>query len=126
ELRSPVLVREVVGPRGQRAYQAEARGRLPLSPEHLATIRAAMAQVTRPPQGTAAYAFQGFSVPVAGKTGSAETEGRNAHAWFAGYAPADAPQVAVVVMAEERGLGAEVAAPIARKVLEGYFAQPPR
>ncbi|MBI4492812.1 MAG: penicillin-binding protein 2 [Chloroflexi bacterium] len=123
-LRSPVLVREVAGRSGRRAYQAQDLGTLPVSAQHLATIQTSMRGVTRLPDGTAAQAFRGFSVPVAGKTGSAETDGKNAHAWFAGYAPADNPQVVLVVMAEERGLGAEVAAPVARQILEGYFRQP--
>lgn len=120
-LRTPVLVQEVNGRDGRRAYQAQDLGKLPLTADHLATIQAAMKRVTQPPQGTAAQAFRGFSVLVAGKTGSAETDGQNAHAWFAGYAPADNPRVVVVVMVEERGLGSEVAAPTARAILEGYF-----
>ncbi|MFN8522007.1 MAG: penicillin-binding transpeptidase domain-containing protein [Chloroflexota bacterium] len=58
-------------------------------------------------------------VQVAGKTGTAETgtTGSPTHAWFAGYAPADRPRVAVAVIAERGGSGAEVAAPIAQRVL---------
>ena len=53
---------------------------------------------------------------VAGKTGT--TRG---HAWFAGYAPADKPAVAVVVLTEE-GTGGASAAPEAAKVLEAWFS----
>lgn len=119
--RRPVLVSRVDdGAEGQR-YQAEEVGRLPVSDVTLQTIREAMKRVTGDPKGTAFYAFEGFSVPTAGKTGSAENQNPEAHAWFAGYAPADAPEVVVVVMVEGGEHGAEVAAPLGRQMLEAYF-----
>lgn len=57
-------------------------------------------------------------VAVAGKTGSAENPHGAPHAWFTGFAPADAPQVVVTVIVENGGSGGEVAAPIARRLLE--------
>jgi peptidoglycan glycosyltransferase len=57
------------------------------------------------------------SVQVAGKTGTAEVADAKSHAWFAGFAPADDPQVVVVVLVENAGTGGSVAAPIARKVI---------
>ena len=64
-------------------------------------------------------------VPVAGKTGTAQHgEGRQAHAWFISFAPADDPQIAVAVIAEDGGVagseagGGAVAAPIARQIME--------
>lgn len=60
---------------------------------------------------------------VAGKTGSAEFEtGKETHAWFVGYAPAENPEIAVSVLVEEAGSGGKVAAPIARAVFDAYFA----
>ena len=54
---------------------------------------------------------------IAGKTGSAEIfEDRPAHAWFVGFAPADDPKIAVVVIVEEKGLGGKIAAPIAKDI----------
>ncbi len=56
---------------------------------------------------------------VAGKTGTAELQGKPDHAWFVGIAPARNAQVVVAVVAENSGgSGGSVAAPIARKVLE--------
>jgi cell division protein FtsI/penicillin-binding protein 2 len=43
------------------------------------------------------------------------------HAWFAAYAPAKDPEVVVVVLAERGGKGGQVAAPIARKIIEAIF-----
>lgn len=62
----------------------------------------------------------GAQVPglaVAGKTGSAENPGKVTHAWFVGYAPAEAPSFAVAVIVENAGYGGTVAAPMAAKLL---------
>ncbi|MDD5223194.1 MAG: penicillin-binding transpeptidase domain-containing protein, partial [bacterium] len=45
------------------------------------------------------------------------------HAWFVAYAPAENPEIAVVVLVEHGGHGASVAAPIAKGILEAYFAR---
>lgn len=61
---------------------------------------------------------------VAGKTGSAEFEtGKESHAWFTGYAPADNPQIVVTVIVEEGGSGGKVAAPVARSIFDTYFSR---
>jgi penicillin-binding protein 2 len=74
-------------------------------------------------------------VEVAGKTGTAQVvhqgdskipesqipwEKRD-HAWFVCYAPARAPEIAVVVLIEHGGHGGSVAAPVAKKIMEAYF-----
>ena len=60
---------------------------------------------------------------AAGKTGSAEFEtGRETHAWFTGFAPAEDPQIAVTVLVEEGGSGGRAAAPIARGIFDVYFS----
>jgi penicillin-binding protein 2 len=104
-------------------FQPEATGTLPISPEHLAVIRDALAGVTTSPIGTASHRFRGMSVPVAGKTGTAEAPGAESlpHAWFAAYAPADNPEIALVVMAENAGEGSQIAAPMTRQVVEAYY-----
>ncbi|HXG15214.1 MAG TPA: penicillin-binding protein 2 [Calidithermus sp.] len=64
---------------------------------------------------------------VAGKTGTAQTMANSRadrgqdHAWFAAFAPARAPEVVVVVLVERGGKGGQVAAPIARKILNAIF-----
>lgn len=61
-------------------------------------------------------------VTVAGKTGTAENETNKDHAWFVGYAPAEAPSIAVAVLLEyDGGAGGSNAAPIARRVMQKYL-----
>ncbi len=103
-----------------------AEGRLPLTPEHLAAIRQAMLAVTTRQPGTAVNRFAGLSIPVAGKTGTAEVPGEDVepHAWFAGYFPADDPQIALVVMVENSGEGSAIAAPLFRQIVEAHYGLP--
>jgi penicillin-binding protein 2 len=74
------------------------------------------------PLGTGYGAFAGFPLaqfPVAGKTGTAEVQGKFDTSLFTAYAPFNAPRYVVTVVMEEAGLGASAAAPVARRVLEG-------
>ncbi len=58
-------------------------------------------------------------VKVGGKTGTAEVgQGQTPHAWFIGLAPVDAPRLAIAVVFEHGGSGAEVATPAGRAVLQ--------
>lgn len=86
----------------------------PITGATAATLRTLMVQVVKTGTGTAA-ALPG--VQVAGKTGTAEVANAQSHAWFAAFAPANDPSVAVVVIVENGGTGGGVAAPVARKVL---------
>ena len=65
-------------------------------------------------------------VTVAGKTGTATNPHGAAHSWFVAFAPANAPRYVVAIVVENAGYGADVAAPIARDVLEAALqsAQP--
>ncbi len=56
-------------------------------------------------------------VAVAGKTGTAQNPHGDDHALFVAYAPADAPRIALAVVAENSGHGGSVAAPVAGHVL---------
>ncbi len=105
----------------EQVFPPQEVGRLPLSPANLETIQRALLGVTTSRLGTATRAFRGLDVPVAGKTGTAENPGKEPHAWFVGYAPADDPRIAVAVLIEQGGEGSEVAAPIFRQVIEAFF-----
>jgi penicillin-binding protein 2 len=110
-------------------FSPEVFGHINLTPDQLATIRASMYAVTSDQQlGTAEYRLGSLSerLPVAGKTGTAQLSGSNAPpiAWFAGFAPYENPEIAVVVMIENGGQGSAVAAPIFRRIIERYYSLP--
>ena len=98
--------------------------------ENIAIIRNALVGVNK--EGTAAAAFVGAKYVSGGKTGTAQVyslkgekysaskvdERLRDHAWFIAYAPADHPRVALSVLVENGGFGAQAAAPIARKVMD--------
>jgi penicillin-binding protein 2 len=80
--------------------------------------------------GTATSAFGGWdhaAWPVAGKTGTAEVDGKADTALFVGYGgPAgEAPSYTIAVVLEEAGFGGEAAAPVARWILEPISGQVP-
>lgn len=62
-----------------------------------------------------------LKVEVAGKTGSADQEGKKAHSWFIGYAPYDNPKIVVSIIVENVGTGSDYAVPIAKKIINAYF-----
>jgi peptidoglycan glycosyltransferase len=86
----------------------------PLTAGTAAQMTDLMVEVVNNGTGTSA-ALEG--VQVAGKTGTAEVENGEPHAWFAAFAPAYDPQVVVAVLVENAGTGGGVAAPIARQVI---------
>jgi len=63
------------------------------------------------------------NIAVAGKTGSAEAppKGSKTHSWFACYAPAEKPRIAMCVFIEHGGHGGSAAAPIAKLMLQKFF-----
>ena len=74
------------------------------------------------PTREARQAFEGITYTVAGKTGTSESGQEKPHAWFAGYAPATSPRVAIAVILEHAGEGSKEAAPLFRQVVEAFFA----
>ncbi|MFN7995691.1 MAG: FtsW/RodA/SpoVE family cell cycle protein [Bryobacteraceae bacterium] len=71
--------------------------------------------------GTARRAMAGAPVSVAGKTGTAQVGEGEPHAWFAGFAPYDgdpARRIAFAVLVEHGGYGGQVAAPIAKDMVD--------
>ncbi len=129
----PHLVKEVVDPVNaeRRLIAKEPVAELKYKPEHLATIRQALVDVNL--YGTSAGSFAGAPYTSGGKTGTAQVftvkqnETYNAariderlrdHALYMAYAPADQPKVALAMIVENAGFGAQNAAPIARRVFD--------
>ncbi len=106
---------------------------LPLKQEHIDVIKKAMVGVNT--EGTGARAFAGAEYVSAGKTGTAQVfslkgaeykergmkQELRDHALFIAFAPADKPKIALAVLVENGGFGAQAAAPIARQVLDYYL-----
>ena len=101
------------------AAQREATG---LNPETIAVIRAGLAAVVK--EGTARRLSDGSIPPTAGKTGTAEVIGQRDNALYVGYGPLNDPQIAVAVVVENGGFGAESAVPIAHEIYKAYFGTP--
>ena len=97
---------------------------LTISQENLDAVLQGMQSVTSDTTGTAYVRFQDFGISVGGKTGSAEAFDDNGnevvHAWFAGFAPFEDPEIAVVVMVENGGHG-NYTAEVVRDIMEEYF-----
>ncbi len=99
----------------------QAMGKVSVTPEHLAVIRDGLWGVANRDYGTARWVFRDCEVAVAGKTGTGENPAGRPHAWFAGYAPADDPQIAIAVLVENGGEGSVAAAPIFRSLVETFL-----
>jgi penicillin-binding protein 2 len=69
------------------------------------------------PGGTSTPVFEGFPIPVAGKTGTAEHVGKADQSWYVALAPYPNPKYVVAVTDEAGGFGADTAAPMARRIL---------
>jgi membrane peptidoglycan carboxypeptidase len=122
---TPHVVKEYQDSMGNvlEAVPFEDRGAAPVEPGYLDILKAGMRQsVTSGVARNAAIQ----NVAVAGKTGTAEFgeiqwNGKYpTHGWFAGFAPYDDPQIAVVVFLE-RGSGGNDAAPAAGRIFDFYF-----
>jgi peptidoglycan glycosyltransferase len=116
----PYVVQRIRAPDGKtiRKTRPHELGRA-ISPETSRTLT----MMTLVVQGGTGTAAQIPGVAVAGKTGTAETgvRGRNT-VWFITFAPADDPKVAVAVVLEaQSGTGGQLAAPIAKTVLQALL-----
>ncbi|MCF7912810.1 MAG: penicillin-binding protein 2 [Candidatus Cloacimonetes bacterium] len=94
--------------------------RLPLSEETVKLLQHALDRTVNERWGTGAGA-KVAGVKVCGKTGSAENHmGDETHAWFAGYAEWEEPEIAFVVFVENGGHGGAKAAPLASELVTFY------
>jgi penicillin-binding protein 2 len=131
----PHLVKYVHNTRNdeKRLIEPQPLRTLPLNQAHIDVVKKALVGVNK--EGTGARAFAGAGYVAAGKTGTAQVfslkgekyhEGRvkerlRDHALYVAYAPAEEPKIALAVLVENGGFGAQSAAPIARMVFDYYL-----
>ncbi len=133
-LYTPQLIQEIQSADGKpvSVFKPEAAGTLPIQPDRLAAIQQAMQWVISDPRGTAWYRMLNLLNPgeLAGKTGTAQTAGLLPDAWFVGYTQdqqnSGKPDIAVAVIMENAGEGADYAAPVFRAMIETYYFGAPQ
>ncbi len=112
---------------------------LRVPPQYVTAVQQGLWSVVNDPKGTGKMARHD-QIAIAGKTGTAQVvqlpehhasphrqeylpEQYRHHAWFAAYAPFEAPQIAVVVMIEHAGKGGSQFAGYAKTLIEAYLRQ---
>ncbi|HKG54898.1 MAG TPA: penicillin-binding transpeptidase domain-containing protein [Anaerolineales bacterium] len=124
----PQLVEKIEPVEGGAAvlgFKPEVAGTLPIQPFRMDVIKQAMINVVEDKRGTANFRLRGLRIPVAGKTGTAESGSGLPHAWFAGYTMASEstgkPDIAIAVILENQGEGSDWAAPVFQRIVETYY-----
>lgn len=97
-----------------------------IDPGLLSSMKEGFAGVITGEKGTATNAFLSFpqTIPVAGKTGTAEVSGKQDTSLFVGFTPIRKPNFVAVAIVEEAGWGAGTAAPIVKRTFEGAYGLP--
>lgn len=118
----PRLIKAFVSPGGTttKTFGKKIIRKIPVKGAFLNAVKEGMKAVTQG-EGTASGTFEGFPVPIAGKTGTAEVRGKQPTAWFISFAPADKPRYVVVMVVEEGGHGGSIAAPSIRDIYTKIF-----
>jgi penicillin-binding protein 2 len=116
-----------------RRYSAPPPRDARIDPQALSVVQTGLYEATHGSNGTATSVFSGFPTTIAGKTGTAQKIVPEINpytptdqSWFCGYGPADegaVPSIALCVVIENGGFGAEAAAPAALKIFQEYFHQ---
>ncbi|MDR3096767.1 MAG: penicillin-binding protein 2 [Paraburkholderia sp.] len=136
-LMKPHLVKEIENPitKAQHLTVPSESGRLNVKQSDIDVVKRGMENVDMNPSGTAYKVFANAPYTSAGKTGTAQVfslqggkyqahalaEHLRDHALFIAFAPAEKPQIAVALIVENGGWGAQAAGPIARRVLDYWL-----
>ena len=94
-------------------------GTLPVSKANLSEIQNAL-QAVMGHEGTGGFLFEHYPISIAGKSGTAETNGLD-NGWFVAYAPVEKPEIVVLAMFEHSGFGSDSAAPVVKDIMDAYF-----
>ncbi len=137
-LYEPQLIESVRRPDGSviEEFEPQVDHQIAVNRDHFTFMETGLRGVVNAQSGTAYEARIEGGVDVAGKTGTAEIQPgplrdnvdprrawyfRRSHAWFAGYAPTQNPELAIVVLVEHGGSGGRAAAPIAMRILQDHL-----
>lgn len=133
----PRIVERIETAEGQiiEEFNPEIKSHIPVSKKNIEILKKALWGAVNENQGTG-WALKRKEEDVCGKTGTAQVIGLpeddivkkketpyklRDHALFVCFAPYKNPEIAVVVVVEHGGHGGSEAAPIARKIIDGYF-----
>ncbi|AZO94310.1 penicillin-binding protein 2 [Halocella sp. SP3-1] len=125
-LYKPYLVDKIVDSDGNIVidYKPVINSNLPFKKDTFRILREGMIKGANSNRGTSSRIFRDFPVKIAGKTGTAQTgTSRPNHGFFAGFAPAETPEIAVLVFLEN-GNSSAYTLPIAADIFEYYFGIP--
>ncbi|HEX3542650.1 MAG TPA: penicillin-binding protein 2 [Acidimicrobiales bacterium] len=123
---TPQIASKITDQHGKvlQTLQSIGRGHVAIQPDWRDAMLTGFEGVVASGDGTAHAAFTGFPLtqfPVAGKTGTAQVQGKDPTSVFASFAPANNPQFVVDAVMEESGYGADAAAPVVRRIYDGLF-----
>ena len=123
KLIKPQFVQKVVDSAGnvEKEYVGEVENNQLAAPSVIEAVQRGMRAAVS--EGSARL-LNDLPVNVAGKTGTAQFFGnQKTHAWFEAYAPYENPEIAIVVLIEGGGAGNEIAAPVAKNILNYYYTR---
>ena len=120
----PHIGRRIEDADGRVLQELETPGRrkVDIAQVHRQAIMDGLVGAANGPGGTSTAVFEGFNIPIAGKTGTAEKgAGRADQSWYAAITYPDDPQYVVVATDEAGGFGAERAAPMVRQIIAALY-----
>ncbi|MBI5079121.1 penicillin-binding protein 2 [Candidatus Wolfebacteria bacterium] len=119
----PFIVKEIIGGKTGAVYETAPLIARDYSgdADYFKEVQKGMIDVIAKPYGTANY-LSDLPMKVAGKTGTAQTKNKTRiNAFFTGFAPAENPQIAVLVLIENAEEGSSNSLPVAKEVLRWYY-----
>ena len=122
EMKEPYIIERIENANGQKvqSFASEGSHRV-MTGDEAALLKDFMVGVVS--EGTG-KSVKSKDYQAAAKTGSAQFEsGKETHAWFVAFAPADDPKLAISIVLEETGAGGTNAGPIAKKIFDAYLSR---
>ena len=123
----PHVGMEVQDPNGSAVQEMDPapQRHLDINPEYSRAILEGLHGAAQEPTGTSYDVFGNFSVPMAGKTGTAERPPYGDQSWYVSVAPYPSAKIVVAATIEEGGFGVQAAAPVAHQILSAYYNEHP-